>query len=153
MKGLPFISPTTRSEEKRGNGADESIPQINYYATSTCNCTQLLRTLSSQRVNLKRVHTVLRRHSETLNDSRCNSSSTESLCHHRPRPNPSRRRYALSPVGRNSTPTAAISPGEEKTRLLIRDLLIRELVVSPRRRHVNTNLLTSLLLFPFEIYL
>ncbi|GBN45328.1 hypothetical protein AVEN_182285-1 [Araneus ventricosus] len=30
MKGLPFISPTTRSEEKRGNGADESIPQINY---------------------------------------------------------------------------------------------------------------------------
>ncbi|GBM38435.1 hypothetical protein AVEN_260814-1 [Araneus ventricosus] len=29
MKGLPFISPTTRSEEKRGNGADESIPQIN----------------------------------------------------------------------------------------------------------------------------
>ncbi|GBM65415.1 hypothetical protein AVEN_214887-1, partial [Araneus ventricosus] len=29
MRGLPFISPTTRSEEKRGNGADESIPQIN----------------------------------------------------------------------------------------------------------------------------
>ncbi|GBO21658.1 hypothetical protein AVEN_132811-1 [Araneus ventricosus] len=29
MKGLSFISPTTRSEEKRGNGADESIPQIN----------------------------------------------------------------------------------------------------------------------------
>ncbi|GBN47414.1 hypothetical protein AVEN_268889-1 [Araneus ventricosus] len=29
MRGLPCISPTTRSEEKRGNGADESIPQIN----------------------------------------------------------------------------------------------------------------------------
>ncbi|GBN22246.1 hypothetical protein AVEN_261986-1 [Araneus ventricosus] len=29
MKGLPFISPTTCSEEKRGNGADETIPQIN----------------------------------------------------------------------------------------------------------------------------
>ncbi|GBN66017.1 hypothetical protein AVEN_92767-1 [Araneus ventricosus] len=29
MKGLPFISPTTRSGEKRANGADESIPQIN----------------------------------------------------------------------------------------------------------------------------
>ncbi|GBN72839.1 hypothetical protein AVEN_179078-1, partial [Araneus ventricosus] len=29
MKGLPFISPTTHSEEKRGDGADESIPQIN----------------------------------------------------------------------------------------------------------------------------
>ncbi|GBO03438.1 hypothetical protein AVEN_152768-1, partial [Araneus ventricosus] len=28
MKGLPFICPTTRSEEKRGNGADESIPQM-----------------------------------------------------------------------------------------------------------------------------
>ncbi|GBL94847.1 hypothetical protein AVEN_197527-1 [Araneus ventricosus] len=28
MKGLPFISPTTRSEEKRENGADESIPKI-----------------------------------------------------------------------------------------------------------------------------
>ncbi|GBM81993.1 hypothetical protein AVEN_202637-1 [Araneus ventricosus] len=28
-KGLPFISPTTRSEEERGNGAEESIPQIN----------------------------------------------------------------------------------------------------------------------------
>ncbi|GBN17860.1 hypothetical protein AVEN_142354-1 [Araneus ventricosus] len=29
MKGLPFISPTTRSEKKREKGADESIPQIN----------------------------------------------------------------------------------------------------------------------------
>ncbi|GBN22497.1 hypothetical protein AVEN_155387-1 [Araneus ventricosus] len=29
MKGLPFISPTTCSKEKRGNGADETIPQIN----------------------------------------------------------------------------------------------------------------------------
>ncbi|GBM97004.1 hypothetical protein AVEN_57177-1 [Araneus ventricosus] len=31
MKGLPLISPTTRSEEKRGKVADESIPQISYY--------------------------------------------------------------------------------------------------------------------------
>ncbi|GBN11404.1 hypothetical protein AVEN_168132-1 [Araneus ventricosus] len=30
MKGLPFIPPTTRSEEESGNGVDESIPQINY---------------------------------------------------------------------------------------------------------------------------
>ncbi|GBL94971.1 hypothetical protein AVEN_187484-1 [Araneus ventricosus] len=29
MKGLPFISPITRREEKMGNEADESIPQIN----------------------------------------------------------------------------------------------------------------------------
>ncbi|GBM97007.1 hypothetical protein AVEN_57180-1 [Araneus ventricosus] len=29
MKGLPLISPTTRSEEKRGKVAYESIPQIN----------------------------------------------------------------------------------------------------------------------------
>ncbi|GBM98467.1 hypothetical protein AVEN_25947-1, partial [Araneus ventricosus] len=29
MKGLPFISPIPRSEEKRGNGAEESIRQIN----------------------------------------------------------------------------------------------------------------------------
>ncbi|GBL74381.1 hypothetical protein AVEN_235349-1 [Araneus ventricosus] len=28
MNGRPFISPTTRSEEKRENGTDESIPQI-----------------------------------------------------------------------------------------------------------------------------
>ncbi|GBM35361.1 hypothetical protein AVEN_90680-1, partial [Araneus ventricosus] len=29
MKGLTFIFPTSRSEEKRGDGEDESIPQIN----------------------------------------------------------------------------------------------------------------------------
>ncbi|GBM74769.1 hypothetical protein AVEN_225107-1 [Araneus ventricosus] len=29
MEGLPFISPTTPTEENRGYGADESILQIN----------------------------------------------------------------------------------------------------------------------------
>ncbi|GBN51773.1 hypothetical protein AVEN_157366-1, partial [Araneus ventricosus] len=28
IKGMSFISPTTRSEERRGNRVDESIPQI-----------------------------------------------------------------------------------------------------------------------------
>ncbi|GBN83815.1 hypothetical protein AVEN_14635-1 [Araneus ventricosus] len=42
MRGLPFISPAIRSEEKRGNGVDESIPQITHSCSSVYNCTELL---------------------------------------------------------------------------------------------------------------
>ncbi|GBO27670.1 hypothetical protein AVEN_2465-1 [Araneus ventricosus] len=48
MKGLPFAYPTTRSEEERG-GRIHSTDQL-VCKNSVYNCTQILRTISSQRV-------------------------------------------------------------------------------------------------------
>ncbi|GBL86064.1 hypothetical protein AVEN_89111-1 [Araneus ventricosus] len=52
--------------------------------------------------------------------------------HQRSRPDLSRRRYVLSPERGKSIPTIIAAPGETKTRLLIRWLLIYELVVTSR---------------------
>ncbi|GBL98304.1 hypothetical protein AVEN_174096-1 [Araneus ventricosus] len=71
---------------------------------------------------------VLPYHPEILNDSRCNSSSTEAG-HPRPRPDPSHRMYVLSLERDNLTPAIIMPSVEVRIRLPIRRFLIRVLVV------------------------
>ncbi|GBL72055.1 hypothetical protein AVEN_115074-1 [Araneus ventricosus] len=78
--------------------------------------------------------------SRVLNDSSCNSWSTEAgvlVDNHQPRHDLSRSRYVLSLEESNTTPTISIPPGEASFCLLIRQQLIRVLETPRRGEHVE----------------
>ncbi|GBM23900.1 hypothetical protein AVEN_107568-1 [Araneus ventricosus] len=92
--------------------------------------------MNKRRGNINRVTLALPWHSGFLNDSHCNRSSTEAgVLIAITDQGPFRRRY-VSLVRGNSTSTIAIPPGEARTGLLIRWLLLRELAVPPQGIHV-----------------
>ncbi|GBM31424.1 hypothetical protein AVEN_98518-1 [Araneus ventricosus] len=77
----------------------------------------------------------LPKHPGHLNDSSCNSSSTEAgvlIAYHQATAQPLPKEVRTITGGRTQSPSITIPPKEASARLLIRRPLIREVAVPPR---------------------